>query len=105
MAETRATCWRAIAGPELNSRSFRAATVPDGPELDGWSDGAVERAEVNNRQLLVKHFAKPARPKTTATAPTKTTATIVDPPRVAALIESIPDDLSIPPFLKRGPKS
>jgi N6-adenosine-specific RNA methylase IME4 len=58
MAETHATCWRQVAGTELNPRSFRAATVPDGPAMDGWSGGEVERIEAKNRQLLVQHFAR-----------------------------------------------
>jgi hypothetical protein len=102
MAETRATCWRLIAGPELASRSFRFATVPDGPGLDGWKDGDVERIEAKNRQLLVQHFARLAAAPTVARPQGSPPASDPDARvRVAALISTIPDDLSIPSFLRR----
>jgi hypothetical protein len=102
-AHTRHTTWRQVAGSELSSRSFRFATVPDGPGLDGWSGGEVERIEAKNRALLAAHFAKPAQPK--MAAPTEPAGAIERSERAAELIATIPDDLSIPPFLRRTVKS
>ena len=98
------TQWRQVAGPDLDLRSFHAATVPDGE--NGWSSSAYEeRRSPRNRALLVAHFAKPSRPKM-ATGGGELARGICDQSRAAALIATIPADLSIPPFLKRGkPKS
>jgi hypothetical protein len=92
------TQWRQVAGPDLDPRSFAAATIPDGE--NSWSSSAYESAEARNRALLVAHFAKPARPKMAG----PTTSTGGDLSRVAATRSdlAIPDDLSIPDFLKRS---
>jgi hypothetical protein len=93
------TTWRQVAGPELSPRSFRFATVPDGPQLDGWSGGEVERIETKNRQLLTQHFARLAA---APIGPRGLPPAASDPgARAVALIASISADLSIPDFLRR----
>jgi hypothetical protein len=98
--EPRRTQWRQVAGPPLSPRSFGAAVIPDGPH--GWEGGEYERIEAKNRALLAAHFAKPTRPKM-ASVPTG--PGIGRTARTAELIATIPDDLSIPPFLRRTVKS
>ena len=98
------THWRQIPGPELSPRSFRAATVPDGP--NGWSDGEYERIEAKNRQLLAQHFTRLAAAPSVVELQGSPPASDPDVrARVAATRPdlAIPDDLSIPDFLKRGP--
>jgi hypothetical protein len=96
--------WHQVAGPSLTPSSFHAATVPDG---DGhWADGEFERIESRNRKLLKEHFdkltaaeqAEIARVPATSTAAVEVTTTKVE---TAALIATIPSDLSIPNFLRR----
>ena len=110
-----------MAGPDLAPRSFHAAAVPDG--LGGrWQGGAFERIEAENRNRLMAHFAESAKaclfqrdtppanllggrrfagaPTAAELGLTKSETTTVTT-ETARLIASIPDDLSIPDFLKR----
>jgi hypothetical protein len=95
------TQWRQVAGPGLGPRSFGAAVVPDGPH--SWESGEYERLEAKNRALLAAHFAKPTEPKTVAAF--EPAGAIERSERAAELIATIPDDLSIPLFLRRMVKS
>jgi hypothetical protein len=105
MTHARRTTWRQVAGPDLDPRSFSATTVPDGPH--NWDGGEYERLEAKNRAALAAHFAKPITAKATTTNSTNssTTTDAAVAARTAALTATIPSDLSIPTFLKRGPTS
>jgi hypothetical protein len=101
--------WRMVAG-HLTSNQYHCAVVGDAPDPNGglpdipyvrvWADGDWQGIENRNRKLLEKHAAKLAD-KADA-APTPSTVGI-DAKRVAALVATIPADLSIPPFLDRRP--
>jgi hypothetical protein len=106
--------WRVLAG-EIGENALHCATVPDGPDCK-WEGGFYERTEAQNRRHLKAHFAKAekiergvewaiavnSKPITWfATPPGVTTA----PKRVVTsdeLISQIPDDLTIPDFLRRA---
>ena len=121
--------WRIVAGPELTPSQFHCATVPDGPGLgpDGlptWEGGAYRRIEAQNRAALEAHFDKldAAAVALDFCAGCRRTDDLVDykmtadrwvticrdclvadrralPPTPSHLI---PDDLSIPQFLRRS---
>jgi hypothetical protein len=102
--------WRIVAGrPTLNE--YHRAVVGDAPNPNGglptipyakvWADGDWQATENRNRKLLEKHFA---RLKAAPAPSTEPKATNTDGKRVAALIATIPTDLSIPPFLDRRPR-
>ena len=117
--------WRQIAGPPLTPNQFHCAAVPDGPNCR-WEGGAYERIEASNRAALKAaeqaeieasgEFTEPewrevispdgVRCFVTRFRGCRAPAPIapkIDADRVKALIEQIPDDLSIPTFLRRVP--
>jgi hypothetical protein len=113
--------WRQVAGPPLTPNQFHCATVADGP--DGkWKDGGFERIEAKNRAALKAadqaeieangEFTEPGWREVISPDGVRCFVTQfsdvliapeIDAERVKALIEQIPDDLSIPDFLKREP--
>jgi hypothetical protein len=98
------TQWRQVAGPDLDPRSFAAATVPDGPH--SWEGGEHQRLEAKNRAALVAHFAKPVTAKASAIAPSTCAATGGELARGGSADRpdlEIPADLSIPAFVRRAP--
>jgi hypothetical protein len=110
--------WRQVAGPVMGPRSFTAAIVPDGPGGQ-WAGGSFERIEAENRKRLEAadlveiegggEFTDSGWSEVASLDGVKCFATRFRTPRVteefsaetAALIASIPADLSIPNFLKR----
>jgi hypothetical protein len=98
--------WRMAAGI-LTSNRYHCAVVGDAPDPNGglpdipyvrvWADGDWQGTENRNRKLLEKHTAKLADKAPAPVAP----AMVMDAKRVAALVATIPVDLSIPPFLDR----
>jgi hypothetical protein len=96
--------WRMAAG-NLTANQYHCAVVGDAPNPNGglpdiryaqvWADGDWQGTENRNRKLLGKHLARGADKAPAPVAP----ATVIDAKRVAALIATIPADLSIPPFL------
>jgi hypothetical protein len=101
--------WCMVAG-KLTANQHHCAVVGDAPDPNGglpdipyvrvWADGDWRGTENRNRKLLEKHTAKLADK---APAPTAS-ATGIDAKLVAALVATIPADLSIPPFLDRRPR-
>jgi hypothetical protein len=117
--------WRIVAG-ELSPSAFHCATVPDGPGCQ-WEGGAFERIEAENRRLLEQHFATLDAMATDHCATCGTGEDLVDhkpkptrPERTVTLCRAcrdigrnlaaaarrglgmmIPDDLSVPAFLRR----
>jgi hypothetical protein len=100
--------WRMVAG-RLTSNQYHCAVVGDAPDPNGglpdipyarvWADGDWQGTENRNRKLLEKHLARAADK-----APARAASSIaIDAKRVAALVATIPADLSIPPFLDRRP--
>src|SRR5262249_22739880 len=119
--------WRIVAGPELSPSALHCATVPDGPDCQ-WKDGAFDRIEAKNRAALNVHFDKLDSTAADCCALCGRQDDLVDykvadrwvttcrdcrakrdsanlPSGAAELIASIPDDLSIPEFLRRTPRS
>ena len=70
--------------------------LPDIRYAQVWANGDWQATESRNRKLLEKHFARAAEPRTSPIP-----ATAINAERVASLVATIPDDLSIPPFLDR----
>ena len=106
--------WRQVAGPDLGPNSS-AAVVPDGPDCQ-WKGGTFERLEAQNRAALQAHFVKLAMPPANllggyrfsgASTAAEFGLIKIEPVKSASidLINRpdliIPDDLSIPEFLKR----
>jgi hypothetical protein len=115
--------WHIVAGRELTPNEVRVATVADASDCQ-WRDGSFERIEAQNRRLLEAHFAKVKADEQAeiegngyftetdwrevvspdgvvcyiADSGRKTSVTVTD---VSHL--TIPDDLSIPDFLRRTP--
>jgi hypothetical protein len=89
-----------VAGPTLTADQFRAATVPDGPTGD-WAGGEYERIEDQNRKALESCGTFTNEP---------TIVDVIFSERSKAhtapkyLLDQIPADLSIPPFLDRRPR-
>jgi hypothetical protein len=120
--------WRIVAGPQLSLSQFHCATIPDGPNCQ-WKGGEFERVEAKNRQLLEQNFAQLDAKGTDICATCGVGEDLVDhrpdphrPEHTVTLCRGcrdkgrdhiakpqpglvIPDDLSIPPFLKRRPKT
>jgi hypothetical protein len=100
--------WRMVAG-RLTANQYHCAVVPgapdgglpDIPSAKVWADGDWEGSEKRNRKLLEKHFAGLKAAAETRTSPIP--ATTINAERVASLVATIPDDLSVPPFLDRRP--
>ena len=100
--------WRMVAG-RLTSTQYHCAVVGDAPDPNGglpdipyvrvWADGDWQGTENRNRKLREKHLARAADEAPAPVAP----AMGIDAKRVAALVATIPADLSIPPFLDRRP--
>ena len=108
--------WRIVAGPELTPNQLHCATVPDGPNCR-WEGGEYERIEKRNKAMLRAHFSDkaaecliqphhppvnvvggykfPGAPVVDLTAPVKSAP--MSPAQCG-----IPDDLSIPQFLRRS---
>jgi hypothetical protein len=102
--------WRMAAGiPTANQ--YRCAVVGDAPDPNGglpdiryaqvWAGGDWQATENRNRKLLEKHAAKLAD----KAPPPVASAMAIDAKRVANLIATIADDLSIPIFLDRRPST
>ena len=101
--------WRMVAG-RLTSNQYHCAVVSDAPDgglpdiilcTKVWADGDWQATENRNRKLLEKHTARlKVKPATSA----ELRAVYTDAKRVAALVSTIPADLSIPPFLDRRPR-
>jgi hypothetical protein len=98
--------WRVVAaGSPITANAYHCAVVsdspngglPDIPYAKVWADGDWQATENRNRKLLEKHFA--GLKVEIRTSPTTT----INAGRVASLVATIPDDLSIPPFLDRRP--
>jgi hypothetical protein len=107
--------WRIIAG-ELTPGQLRAAVVPDGPNVR-WAGGSYLQTESRNRALLRGRFSNPVvliqsgdppvnvlggyrfpdAPKIELPAPAAPGEAAAE---TTALIATIPDDLSIPSFLR-----
>ena len=110
------------AGPDLGP-NFPAVVVPDGPDCQ-WAGGEFERIEIKSRAALKAYFAEQAKnclyqrstPPTNLiggfkfpSAPTAADLGLVKPRIVTERLSVtqvpidllIPDDLSIPAFLKR----
>jgi hypothetical protein len=125
--------WRIVAGPagpDLDPRIFHTATVPDGPDSQRAGD-AYERIQAENRKRLMGHFAKlveTASAEIEANGSAQQRGAdlshfaepewreVISPDGVrcfvtrssrsiesATSIVAIPDDLSVPDFLKRTP--
>ncbi len=115
--------WHLVAGPKPTDSQFHCATVPDGPDCQ-WEGGEYRRIESRNRARLQKHFAEqaakcliqPHHPPInilggyrfpdapdigTAGAAAAGTMTLDEQTRLAGLLKQIPQDLSIPSFLRR----
>ena len=100
--------WRMAAG-KLTANQYHCAVVGDAPDPNGGlpdipyvrvcADGDWQGTENRNRKLLEKHLARAADE---APAPAASSIAI-DAKRVAALVATIPADLSIPLFLDRRP--
>ena len=98
--------WRMVAG-KLTANQYHCAVVGDAPDPNGglpdiryaqvWADGDWQSTENRNRKLLEKHLARATDQAPAPVAP----AMGIDAKRVAALVATIPADLSIPPFLDR----
>ena len=95
--------WRMVAG-HLTSNQYHCAVVSDAPDgglpdipyAKVWADGDWQGFENRNRELLEKHF-RAAKDK-----PSDGPKVLhMDASASAALIATIPADLSIPPFLDR----
>jgi hypothetical protein len=110
--------WRIIAGPQLTPNQFAAATIPDGPECK-WADGEYERIEAKNRAALREHFvaAEQAEIEANGYFTEPDWQEVISPdgvkcfvtrfrvqalPTPHATLPPIPDDLSIPDFLRRS---
>ena len=98
--------WRVVAaGSPITANVYHCAVVSDAPNgglpdilyAKVWADGDWQATETRNRKLLEKRFA--GLKVETRTSP----ATTINAGRVASLVATIPDDLSIPPFLDRRP--
>src|ERR1700723_2941426 len=86
---------RAVVGDAPNPNGG----LPDIPYVRVWADGDWQSTENRNQKLLQKHLARAADKAPAPAAP----AMGKDAKRVAALVATIRDDLSIPPFLDRRP--
>jgi hypothetical protein len=101
--------WRIAAG-HVTINQYHRAVVGDAPDPNGglpdirytqvWADGDWQATENRNRKFLEKHVA---RVKAKAEVGTPVPATAINAGRVASLVATIPDDLSVPPFLDRRP--
>jgi hypothetical protein len=110
--------WRIVAGV-IDPKAFHCATVPDGPSGQ-WKGGAFERIEAANRAALKAHLAALEAAEIAAngecTDPdwrevvspdgvrcfvTKLTPTMKVITKPVTVETAIPDDLSIPEFLRR----
>jgi hypothetical protein len=99
----------ALVAGILTANQYHCAVVGDAPDPNGglpnipyvrvWADGDWQGTENRNRKLLEKHLVRAAGKAPAPVAP----AMVIDAKRVAALVATIPDDLSIPPFLDRRP--
>jgi hypothetical protein len=116
--------WRIIAGPQLTPSQFHCATIPDGPDCQ-WKGGEYERIEAKSRRLLEDYFADLDRVVIDDCAACGREDDLTDIPmagrwlvlcrgcrtrardaqaeqQTLPALPSIPDDLSIPDFLRRG---
>jgi hypothetical protein len=122
---TKGDAWRIIAGPQLTPGQFHCATVPDGADRK-WNEGKLERIEAQNRRSLEAHFDaldsaavksdfcnvcgreddlsdyRAAAGWATTCHGCRAASATKENPAVKALIATIPDDLSIPAFLRRS---
>ncbi len=103
--------WHLVARPELTTSQFHCATVPDGPDCE-WKGGEYERIDARNRALLRDHFRKQAAKCLLHNAPVNILGGYRFPDAPAIELKSpapnvahahhLPDDLSIPDFLRRA---
>lgn len=105
--------WHIVAGPALSADQLRAATVPDGPGRR-WEGGEYRRIEAKNRAALKateQAFTEPEWREVISPDGVRCLVTrFRDAPQRPAETESKPavqiaDDLTIPTFLDRRPKS
>jgi hypothetical protein len=102
---------RRIAAGRLTINQYHRAVVGDAPDPNGglptipyakvWADGDWQATENRNRKLLEKHFARLRVAAEDRTPPILVTA--INAERVASLVATIPDDLTVPRFLDRRP--
>lgn len=106
--------WHIVVG-ELTPQQFHCATIPDGPSCQ-WRGGGYQQIESRNRAPLREQFRNPKAVIQPNTPPANIlggyrfpTAPAIDLPAApvvktvpgsSALIATIPEDLSIPGFLK-----
>jgi hypothetical protein len=112
--------WRIVAGPELTPNKLHCATIPDGPNCR-WEGGAYQRIEAKNRADLEAHAQAEIEANGYFTEPqwrefispdaferyhgkswvTCFKRSAASPPMPTPAQYLIPDDLSIPDFLRR----
>ena len=106
--------WHVVAG-SISPVAFHCATVPDGPGCK-WVGGSYERIEAENRRALKAHFAEQARKEQAeieANGYEPEWREVISPDGVKCFVTRfdaevvvppiLPDDLSIPDFLRRAP--
>ena len=115
---------RVIAGPQLTASQFHCATIADGPDRK-WNEGKLERIETQNRRSLEQYFDaldraavdsdfcnvcgreddlsdhRTATGWATTCHDCRAASAAKENPAVQALIDTIPDDLTTPAFLRR----
>jgi hypothetical protein len=113
----KAPRWRLIAGAGLTPSQLHCATIPDGPGGQ-WEGGSFERIEAQNRALLKAHstalkkaeeteieangyFTEPEWKEIISPDGVKCFVTRFREPSKPITAPPIPDDLSIPDFLRR----
>jgi hypothetical protein len=131
VGDLRSRPWRIVAGATPSPSTLHCATVPDGSGCR-WKGGDYERIDARNRRLLEAHFDKLDSTAvdhctvcgrdddlvdhkiadcwiTTCRDCRAKSAAALAPPRdqkfqadLDAYRAQIADDLSVPPFLKRG---
>jgi hypothetical protein len=99
--------WRIVAGQELTAEQLHCATIADGPNCE-WKGGEYQRIEARNRALLREHIGRLSAKALIQRhhVPDIDLSPIATAPALAAVaigdgLEMIPDDLSIPAFLRR----
>ena len=104
--------WRIVAG-QRPSDQFCAATVPDGSNCH-WKSGEIERVEAKNRAVLKAaeeaeieangYFTEPDRRKVISPDGARCFVTRLPAgtdSREQVALRPIPDDLTVPIFLRR----
>jgi hypothetical protein len=99
--------WRIVAGQELTAEQLHCATIAVGPNCE-WKGGEYQRIEARNRALLRERIGRLSAKALIQRhhVPDIDLSPIATAPALAAVaigdgLEMIPDDLSIPAFLRR----